>query len=208
MLSTKRVIALAGVAAILVCGVGLSLAGEEKVEVVKRGEALGDSPEVSLATVMKDPDKYLGKTVILTAVAAEICQKKGCWMQVVNKGSDAGIRMTFKDYGFFMPKDGGGMTVRAEGVLEMKVLDKDHAAHLVEEGARIKLNEDGTANELGFVASGVELSGEKKAVKKEKKTRKKEKKAKEEKEEEVEDEDEVEEEEEDKEEEEDEEEDE
>lgn len=138
----------------------------EKAEVIKRGAALGKSPEVSLAKVLKEPVKYVGKTVIVTGVAAEICQKKGCWMQVAHKGTEPGVRMTFKDYGFFMPKDAAGMNVRAEGVFEMKVLDKEDAEHLVAEGAKIKLNEDGTANELAFVASGVELSGEKKAPKK------------------------------------------
>ena len=106
---------------------------------------------------MKDPDKYVGKTVIITGVAAEVCQKKGCWMQVLPDGAENGIRMTFKDYGFFVPKDAAGMLIRAEGVFEIKVLSKDDADHLVGEGAKIKLNEDGTANEFGFVASGVEL---------------------------------------------------
>lgn len=161
-----------GATLLLACALVLVIvpayAGEEKSgkdEAVTCGADIGESPEVSLAEVIKAPDEYLGKTVTVTGIAAEICQKKGCWMQVVPKDGEPGLRMTFKDYGFFVPMDGAGMLVRAEGVFEMKTLDKDHVDHLLAEGARIAVNEDGTADELGFVASGVVMSGEKKAVK-------------------------------------------
>lgn len=157
------------VTAALVTTFALAYAGEGKEgkdDVVKCGDKIGESPEVSLAEVMKAPDEYLGKKVIVTGIAKEICQKKGCWMQVLPKDGEQSIRMTFKDYGFFVPMDGQGMMVRAEGIFEMKKLEKDHVDHLLAEGAKLTVNEDGTADELGFVAAGVVMSGERKAVNK------------------------------------------
>jgi hypothetical protein len=136
-----------------------------KDDVVVCGAAIGAVPEVPLAHAIAYPGKYVGKTVIVTGLAEEVCQQKGCWMQVVPEAGQKGIRMTFKDYGFFVPKDAGGMTVRAEGTFVVSVLDKATADHLVAEGASLTLNPDGTADEIGFVANGVELrkTAEKKA---------------------------------------------
>ena len=68
-----------------------------------------------------------------------------------------GVRVTFKDYGFFIPLDSKGMKARAEGVTTIKTLSKKEADHLEGEGAKLNRNADGTANEVSFVASGVEL---------------------------------------------------
>jgi hypothetical protein len=68
------------------------------------------------------------------------------------------VRVTFKDYGFFVPLDSKGAKVRAEGIAEVKTLSKKEADHLEEEGAKLLRNEDGTAREVSFVASGVELT--------------------------------------------------
>lgn len=125
------------------------------VEVIKRGAAIGDSPVVPLDSVFGRPEKYVEKTVIFDGTVAEVCQKKGCWMEVVS--GDAATRVRFKDYGFFVPMDCQGMWVRAEGVFVTKVWSKEDVDHLVAEGANLTLNEDGTATELSFVATGVVL---------------------------------------------------
>lgn len=126
-------------------------------DVIKRGAAVGESPVVTLADVMKNPSKFADKAVVFEGTIAEVCQKKGCWMEVTPGGDNPGVRVTFKDYGFFVPKDAHGLVARAEGVFHTKVWSKEDADHLEGEGAQLVRNEDGTATELGFVASGVEL---------------------------------------------------
>jgi hypothetical protein len=51
----------------------------------------------------------------LTGTIADVCQKKGCWMNM-NLGDNQIMRVSFKDYGFFVPKDAAGKTVVIEGV--------------------------------------------------------------------------------------------
>ena len=67
------------------------------------------------------------------------------------------MRVTFKDYGFFVPTDSKGMQARAQGVTKVRTLSKEEADHLEGEGAKLNRNADGTANEVTFIASGVEL---------------------------------------------------
>ena len=79
-------------------------------------------------------------------------------MQIAPEAGKPGMRVTFKDYGFFVPTDSKGMKARAEGVVEVKTLTKAQADHLEhEDGAKLTRNADGTAREVAFVASGVEL---------------------------------------------------
>jgi Domain of unknown function (DUF4920) len=126
--------------------------------VVKRGAPLSDAKPTPLATVLASPDKYQKDAVLVEGVIENVCEMKGCWMQIAPEAGKAGIRVTFKDYGFFVPTDSKGMKARAEGVVTVKTLSKAQADHLEhEDGAKLTRNADGTASEVAFVANGVEL---------------------------------------------------
>jgi hypothetical protein len=141
-----------------VIGLVLILAGAlQESEVIKRGAELGDSPRVALRDVLSDFERFSDETVVVEGEVVEVCRMKACWMALVPEGSDARIRVTFKDYGFFVPKDAAGCTARLEGSFHRSVLSKDDADHLEGEGATLERHPDGTATEIGFVASGVEL---------------------------------------------------
>jgi hypothetical protein len=126
-------------------------------DVIKRGAPLGDSPSVAFADVLKEPQKYADKVVTIEGVAERVCTSKGCWMEIAPKAGAESVRVTFKDYGFFVPTSSKNFKVKAEGKFAVKVLTKEKADHYEGEGARIKRNADGTANEVTFVAVGVEL---------------------------------------------------
>lgn len=129
-------------------------------EIITRGAAISrDAKPVSLAKVLESPDQYAKAPVVVEGVATSACDRKGCWMQLGATADDKqAVRVTFKDYAFFVPLDSKGSNVRAEGVVAVKKLTKRDADHLEEEGAKLKRNADGTANEVSFVASGVELT--------------------------------------------------
>lgn len=121
-------------------------------DVVKRGTPISpDATVVPLAQVLEKPDAHTKDPVVTEGEIKAACTKMGCWMQL------DGVRVTFKDYGFFVPKDSKGMKARVEGVVAIKTLSKDEADHLEGEGAKLARNEDGTAREISFVANGVEL---------------------------------------------------
>lgn len=129
----------------------------DPASVIVRGEKIGDSPVVSLETIAEDPGKYQDKKIVLEGTIQNICQKKGCWMTLVPVEGMPPVRVTFQNYGFFVPKDASGLKVRAEGKIKLTELSKEDVDHLKEDGHKIKCNHDGTANEIGFVASAVEI---------------------------------------------------
>lgn len=126
-------------------------------DVIKRGAPLGESPALTVNKIMSDPQAHLGKKLMVEGKIERVCPNRGCWMELVDKSGETRMRITFKDYAFFVPTDSKGMNVKAEGELTAKKLDKAEVEHLTSEGAQIKTNADGTANIYSFVANGVEL---------------------------------------------------
>ena len=125
------------------------------------GEPLGAGETVSIATVVADPQAYADTSVRVSGVVRKACTKKGCWMELAasDAAGERGCRVTFKDYGFFVPTDSAGSSAVVEGVVGIKTVPKDHVEHLEAEGAHFATkNEDGSAGEVQIVATGVELS--------------------------------------------------
>jgi hypothetical protein len=122
-------------------------------DVVKRGAPIApDAKSVTAAQIMEKPDAYSKAPVVVEGTVSSVCSTMGCWMQL------DGMHVTFKDFGFFVPTDSKGMKARAEGVAGVKTLSKEEADHLEGEGAKLSRNADGTAKQVTFVASGVELT--------------------------------------------------
>jgi len=123
----------------------------------KFGAPLGDSPKVALADLVKDPAAFSGKTVKTEGTVSSVCQEKGCWM--VLKAGDQSVRVRFKDYAFFVPKDSAGMAAVLEGVFTVKTVPEATAKHYAEETPGGKPADiKGDQKELSFLASGVELA--------------------------------------------------
>ena len=127
---------------------------------LKRGAPLGGSKKVSLAKVMKDPNKYAGKSVRVEGVIVRSCKKEGCWLELAPKTDAKSVRVTMKDHAFFVPLESAGANAKAEGTFKVKTLSKAEVEHLVkDDGAKFdNINADGTVTEISFEASGIELT--------------------------------------------------
>lgn len=128
--------------------------------VLKRGAPIGKSKRVSLAKVMKKPEKYAGKMVRVEGVIVRSCKMEGCWMELAPTADAKSVRVKFKDHQFFIPLNSAGAIAKAEGVFTIKTLSKAEVDHLVnDDGAKFdNINADGTVTEISFEASGVELT--------------------------------------------------
>jgi hypothetical protein len=75
----------------------------------------GAQPITELRSMMGDKKELTTK---LSGTIEAVCQKKGCWMDL--KNGEESIRITFKDYGFFMPIDAAGKEAIIEGVAKVE----------------------------------------------------------------------------------------
>ena len=92
----------------------------------------GDALTLSSALGTAKP----GAPVLVTATAEQVCVKKGCWM--VLKDGETSVRVTFKDYGFFVPKEIVGKSVTVEGLLEEKVVTEKEQRHYASDAGKSK----------------------------------------------------------------------
>src|SRR5688572_31135707 len=114
----KRIIPLLLVAALLASCSNEPKTALRAAEYVKGTAVYGDSVKdvnvidlASVSTAMQDKDRLDMK---IRGVVNEVCQKKGCWMIMkLNNGDD--MRVTFKDYKIFVPKDLSGKEVILDG---------------------------------------------------------------------------------------------
>jgi hypothetical protein len=65
----------------------------------------------------------------------EVCQTKGCWMDLDIGGGEF-MTVRFKDYGFFMPKDIAGREVTLEGYVLRTVEEVDWLRHKAQDAGK------------------------------------------------------------------------
>ena len=123
------------------------------------GEELTDAKAIKATNLGKTMDGKEAMKMKLKGEIAEVCQMKGCWMTVAT-GDGQTIRVTFKDYGFFVPKDAAGKKTVIEGEVKMETVDVATLKHYAEDAGKSKeeiaaITEPET--KLTFVASGVEI---------------------------------------------------
>jgi len=124
------------------------------------GAPIQSTDSSSLANLLEQPDRYAGKTVVVEGHVRRACSRKGCWMELAAapEATAPGCRVTFKDYGFFVPTDSAGSRARIEAAVELARLEPSHVEHLEREGAKFATKDaDGSAREVRLVATGVEL---------------------------------------------------
>ena len=103
---------------------------------------MGDKPEM--------PAKVEGKI-------SEICKKKGCWMDI-EKGDGTTMKVTFKDYAFFVTKNADGKTAVFEGRAYLDTISVETLRQYAEDAGKSKeeiekITEPKT--EVAFEADGV-----------------------------------------------------
>lgn len=99
----------------------------------------------------------------VTGKVKEVCQVKGCWMTIVSdQPGQPEMRVTFKDYAFFMPKDIAGKTVVVDGIAVMELISVADQQHYASDAGKSKEEIEKItepSRELTFEASGVLIKG-------------------------------------------------
>lgn len=132
---------------------------EEKLPLVgKYGAEISEDGAVSVEEMMASLTTSDTVNVKVKGEITATCAMKGCWMNLVLPNGEE-MRVTFKDYEFFVPKEGmeGNMAL-IEGQLTRSLTDLETLRHYAEDAG--KSEEEVMAitdekEELSFVANGV-----------------------------------------------------
>ena len=110
---------------------------------------------LTLQAALKKLDSTPTADVLIESKVDKVCVVKGCWMALTNEKQD--VRVTFKDYGFFVPSSIIGKTVLVEGKLEKVVMSLEDTKHYVKDAGGDPTTVTQPRTEYRIVASGVEV---------------------------------------------------
>jgi hypothetical protein len=94
----------------------------------------GAVPVKQLLADMGDKEEMPAK---VEGKITECCKKKGCWMNI-DKGDGTTMKVTFKDYGFFVPKDADGKTAVFQGRAYRDTVSVETLRHYAEDAGKSK----------------------------------------------------------------------
>ena len=121
------------------------------------GESIDKKGAVSAKKLAKKMDNTESLDVKVKGTIIEVCQAKGCWM-TIDLGNSEVMRVKFKDYVFFVPKDAAGKTAVMKGVAKNEMVGVDELRHLAKDAGKSEkeiVAIDKPKEELTFVAEGV-----------------------------------------------------
>jgi hypothetical protein len=97
------------------------------------------SPEGAVATA-ELVNRLEGKDSIaikLEGTIAQVCQNKGCWMELPLT-DEQNMRVKFKDYSFFVPRDAEGKKVVIDGWAFNDTVSVEELRHYAEDAGKSK----------------------------------------------------------------------
>ncbi len=137
----KKILFIAGITFLAACGNSNQTTekGEDKVEITKNkveitkhGEAITEEGAVSSSDFLAQFEGEDSLNIKLTANITDVCSKKGCWMKL-DMGNGKSMRVTFKDYGFFVPLDATGKLAVVDGIAKIDTTDVATLRHYAED---------------------------------------------------------------------------
>lgn len=115
------------------------------------------SEPIALSAAL-EKDK-IGTPVRVQGTPSKVCEKKGCWLTL--QDGEREVRVTFKDYGFFVPKDIVGKKVVLEGTVKEEEVSEKDRRHYAKDGGATKeeiAKIKGPSKSFTMVATSVTLA--------------------------------------------------
>jgi hypothetical protein len=121
------------------------------------GKKIDEKKAISASALPEKMGKEEKMSAKVSGTVESVCQVKGCWMKVKMDNGET-MRVMFKDYAFFVPKDIAGKTVVFEGEAQKKLVSVEHLQHYAQDAGKskeeiAKITEP--KQELTFIAEGV-----------------------------------------------------
>jgi len=124
----------------------------------KYGEEITEEGTISTEKMVAMLDESDSVVVKVKGEITATCAMKGCWMNLVMPDGEE-MRVTFKDYGFFVPTEGmeGNLAI-IDGVVTKTLTDVETLRHYAQDAGKPQTEIDAITEdkeELAFVANGV-----------------------------------------------------
>jgi hypothetical protein len=132
----KNKLMIIGLGAIVACS-NSTESNSETSEVVETyyGEKINSNDIIDYSVAKKNVSENGRVATKIQGEILETCAKKGCWMKL--KSDEDTVMVRFKDYGFFMPKEGEeGKTAIISGDAFLDTLSVELLQHYAEDAGK------------------------------------------------------------------------
>lgn len=123
------------------------------------GKNIDDKNAIVATNLIKELGDKESAIVKVEGEVVDVCQMKGCWMTIKLDNGET-MRVKFKDYAFFVPKNIQGRTVVFEGEAKIKTTPVAELRHYAYDAGKSKEEIEKIKEpkkELTFLADGVLL---------------------------------------------------
>ena len=91
------------------------------------GKPLTLKEKTPISKILQDPHAYQGKKVQVEGTIVEVCEERGCWINIASDKPFEKIRFKVDDGVIVFPLDAKGKKAVAEGVVQVNMLTKEQA---------------------------------------------------------------------------------
>jgi hypothetical protein len=91
------------------------------------GEQLTMTDTTLVSTILTAPDAYLGERVLVQGTVVEVCEMRGCWLELASDREFETLRVKVEDGVIVFPLSARGHHAVVEGVIERIDLTKEQA---------------------------------------------------------------------------------
>ncbi len=83
-----------------------------------------------VSEINQNPEKYVGKPVLIEGLVISVCAKRGCWMDIASDVPFEKIQVKVVDGEIVFPLEAKGKTAKVEGIVQEMQLSKDQAIRM------------------------------------------------------------------------------
>ncbi len=111
-------------AILLLVSVAFVYANEEKL-----GKQITIKEKTAISKILAAPNKFEGKTVLVEGKILEVCQDKGCWIEIAGAKENEKIKVKVEDGVIIFPKEAKGKTALVQGVVAPVKAEECESGH-------------------------------------------------------------------------------
>ena len=89
------------------------------------GQSITLKQKTAVAEILKSPDSYVGKKVLIEGTVVAVCSHRGCWMDIAAKEAFKKIQVKVTDGEMVFPISAKGKGALVEGIVERLNISRD-----------------------------------------------------------------------------------
>jgi len=106
---------------------GVISCGRAEMEGTVYGERPTMTDTTLVSAILSAPESHLGQRVLVTGTVVQVCEARGCWLQLGSDRPEETLKVKVEDGVIIFPMTARGKRAVVEGVVERVVMTADEA---------------------------------------------------------------------------------